>query len=76
MLAMGERVIGPGLAREIAEAWLTSEFEGGRHQNRIGKIADYEVNTVIVGFGKEFERDHAFLPIASFLIERMRFHDK
>ncbi|MDO7485409.1 ribose 5-phosphate isomerase B [Peribacillus sp. NPDC096622] len=42
MLAMGERVIGPGLAREIAQTWLTSEFEGGRHQNRIGKIAEYE----------------------------------
>ncbi|MGE6377221.1 ribose 5-phosphate isomerase B [Peribacillus muralis] len=42
MLAMGERVIGPGLAREIAQTWLTSEFEGGRHQNRIGKISEYE----------------------------------
>ncbi|MGE8019932.1 ribose 5-phosphate isomerase B [Peribacillus frigoritolerans] len=42
MLAMGERVIGPGLAREIVQTWLTSEFEGGRHQNRIGKIAEYE----------------------------------
>lgn len=42
VLAMGERVIGPGLAREIAQAWLTSEFEGGRHANRIGKIAEYE----------------------------------
>ena len=42
VLAMGERVIGPGLAREIAQTWLTYEFEGGRHQNRIGKIAEYE----------------------------------
>jgi len=42
MLAMGERVIGPGLARDIAEIWLTGEFEGGRHANRIGKIATYE----------------------------------
>lgn len=42
ILAMGERVIGPGLAREIAEVWLTSEFEGGRHENRIGKITTYE----------------------------------
>ncbi|MCM3602092.1 ribose 5-phosphate isomerase B [Robertmurraya korlensis] len=42
MLAMGERVIGPGLAREIALAWLETEFEGGRHANRIGKISDYE----------------------------------
>src|SRR3954447_2271441 len=31
ILAMGERVIGPGLARAIAEIWLTTPFEGGRH---------------------------------------------
>ncbi|MGG7619468.1 ribose 5-phosphate isomerase B [Bacillus coreaensis] len=42
MLAMGERVIGPGLAREIAMVWLETEFEAGRHANRIGKISDYE----------------------------------
>ncbi|BAB07486.1 ribose 5-phosphate isomerase B [Halalkalibacterium halodurans] len=42
VLAMGERVIGPGLAREIAQTWLTTEFEGGRHARRIGKIAEYE----------------------------------
>lgn len=42
ILAMGERVIGAGLAREIAAAWLTTEYEGGRHENRVGKISDYE----------------------------------
>lgn len=42
VLAMGERVIGPGLAREIAQTWLTTEFEGGRHENRINKITAYE----------------------------------
>lgn len=42
ILAMGERVIGPGLAREIVKTWLTTEFEGGRHLNRINKISDYE----------------------------------
>lgn len=42
VLAMGERVIGPGLAREIVETWLTTEFEGGRHLNRINKISAYE----------------------------------
>lgn len=42
MLAMGERVIGAGLAREIATVWLTTVFEGGRHANRIGKITEYE----------------------------------
>ncbi|MFT4415381.1 ribose 5-phosphate isomerase B [Fredinandcohnia humi] len=44
VLAMGERVIGPGLAREIAKVWLTTEFEGGRHENRINKISAFENN--------------------------------
>lgn len=42
MLAMGERVIGAGLAREIAKAWLVTEFEGDRHERRINKITEYE----------------------------------
>ncbi|MBL4953146.1 ribose 5-phosphate isomerase B [Neobacillus sp. OS1-32] len=42
ILAMGERVIGPGLAREIAQVWLTGKFEGGRHAGRVGKISAYE----------------------------------
>lgn len=42
ILAMGERVIGPGLAREIAKIWLTTEYEGGRHKNRVDKITSYE----------------------------------
>lgn len=42
MLAMGERVIGPGLAREIVQTWLGTEFTAGRHQNRVNKISDYE----------------------------------
>ena len=42
ILAMGERVIGPGLAREIVQTWLTTEFEGGRHERRIDKITAYE----------------------------------
>jgi ribose 5-phosphate isomerase B len=46
MLAMGERVIGAGLARDIAKIWLTTEFQGGRHATRIGKIAEYEENNL------------------------------
>jgi len=42
ILAMGERVIGPGLAREIVKTWLTTQFVGGRHEYRIGKITEYE----------------------------------
>src|SRR5699024_5010990 len=42
VLAMGERVIGPGLAREIIKTWLTTEFTGGRHERRVQKITNYE----------------------------------
>lgn len=38
VLAMGQRVIGEGLALLIVETWLKGEFEGGRHQARIDKI--------------------------------------
>ena len=44
VLALGERVVGPGLAREIVKTWLETEFDGGRHANRIGKISTYEQN--------------------------------
>jgi ribose 5-phosphate isomerase B len=42
VLAMGERVIGPGLAMEIAKVWVNTEYEGGRHARRVGKITEYE----------------------------------
>lgn len=38
VLAMGERVIGTGLALDIVELWLNTEFEGGRHDRRVDKI--------------------------------------
>ncbi|MFD1203797.1 MULTISPECIES: ribose 5-phosphate isomerase B [Sporosarcina] len=42
VLAMGERVVGPGLAREIVTAWLDTSFEGGRHERRIAKLKELE----------------------------------
>ena len=42
VLCMGERVIGPGLAREIAKTWVSTDFEAGRHERRVSKIAEYE----------------------------------
>ena len=38
MLAMGAGVVGPQLARQILEAFLTHDFEGGRHQRRVDKL--------------------------------------
>ena len=42
IIAIGERVIGPGLAREIVATWLQTDFEGGRHERRIEKITALE----------------------------------
>ena len=42
VLAMGGRVIGPGLAREIVSVWLTTDFMGEHHTARINKISNYE----------------------------------
>lgn len=42
ILAMGERIIGPGLAGEIVRAWLETEFEGGRHATRVDKMMAIE----------------------------------
>jgi ribose 5-phosphate isomerase B len=38
VICIGARVVGPGLAAEILRAFLSAEFEGGRHQRRVQKI--------------------------------------
>ena len=35
ILCLGERITGVGLALDIVDIWLNTEFEGGRHQKRI-----------------------------------------
>ncbi len=42
ILAMGARVVGPGLAVDIVKTFLSAKFEGGRHINRINKISEIE----------------------------------
>ena len=42
MLAMGARVVGVDLGRMIAEIFLTTGFEGGRHQRRVDQIMAIE----------------------------------
>ena len=44
ILIMGGRVIEVSLAIEILETWLSSEFEGGRHQRRLDKIKEIDAN--------------------------------
>lgn len=45
MLSLGERVLGRGLALEIVDAWINTEFEGGRHSKRVDMIKEIEKNT-------------------------------
>lgn len=44
VLCMGGRVIGAGVAAEIVETFLNTNFEGGRHQRRVDQITDIENN--------------------------------
>ena len=44
VMCMGARTLGPGLACELAEIFVTTGFEGGRHQRRIDLITDIENN--------------------------------
>ncbi|MDR0896281.1 MAG: ribose 5-phosphate isomerase B [Oscillospiraceae bacterium] len=41
-LAMGARVIGPELAKRILTVFLETEFQGGRHEKRVGLIGEIE----------------------------------
>lgn len=42
VICLGERVLGPGLAVCILDAWLGTEFAGGRHARRVNKIMAIE----------------------------------
>ena len=42
IMTMGARVIGPELAKNIVNAWLASEFEGGGSTAKVEKIGYYE----------------------------------
>lgn len=42
VLAMGGRIVAPGLADEIVKLWLGTAFEGGRHQRRVDQISAIE----------------------------------
>lgn len=42
ILAMGERIVGAGLAIDIVDSFLNAKFEEGRHKGRVDKIHDIE----------------------------------
>jgi len=42
ILVMGGRVMSDAAARSMVQIWLDTEYEGGRHQRRLDKIARIE----------------------------------
>ena len=40
VLSMGGRIVAFGLADEILELWLRTDFAGGRHQRRVDQILE------------------------------------
>lgn len=42
MISLGERTIGISLALELVDAFLSAEFQGGRHLKRVQKIMEIE----------------------------------
>lgn len=42
IVAFGARVVGVETAKDIVDAWLGAEYEGGRHQRRIDMISEIE----------------------------------
>ena len=42
VLAMGAGIVGPNLAERIVDTFLTTEFEGGRHERRVNLISAME----------------------------------
>lgn len=42
VLCLGGRVVGPGLGCELADIFVSTEYEGGRHQRRLDMITKIE----------------------------------
>ena len=42
VLSLGGRIVAPTFALAIVDAFLTTDYEGGRHERRLGQIRDIE----------------------------------
>ena len=47
IVAFGSRVVGDAVALQIVDAFLTAEYEGGRHQTRIDMISAIENGEIV-----------------------------
>jgi ribose 5-phosphate isomerase B len=43
VLSLGARILAPELAFDIVDIFLSTNFEGGRHQSRLDELHDIEV---------------------------------
>ena len=55
MLAMGGGLIGNNMADKILDAFLNTEFEGGRHQRRVGTLTPGKDADIVVTQGHPFD---------------------
>lgn len=49
IISMGACVVGPEYAVRLVEKFINTPFEGGRHANRIGKVAEIQSKEVLTG---------------------------
>ena len=42
IICFGARVVGPEVAKQIVDAWMDAEFEGGRHARRVNQIMEIQ----------------------------------
>jgi ribose 5-phosphate isomerase B len=49
VLTFGARVLGDDLAKDIVDAWLKADYQGGRHQLRVDRIQKIEDGEDITG---------------------------
>lgn len=44
IIAFGARIVGSELAKDMVKAYLSAEFQGGRHQSRVDMFREIEEN--------------------------------
>jgi len=47
ILCFGERVVGKGVIRDMIEIFANTEFEGGRHADRVAKLEDCSFGSIL-----------------------------
>ena len=61
-LALGGRVLSDDHAMAILKTWLTTDYEGGRHDRRLKKSRAYEETGAVPSSARTYDRDHPLAP--------------